>query len=96
LSKDTAKTDSITDWLYNPNIVGPSVGAKKEEKPGKTVTAIAFIIAFTFITALVFVWLGFLAVLIMMVFGLSFLKAYAAGVLFNMVLVALTANKKTK
>jgi preprotein translocase subunit SecD len=96
LSKETANTDSLSDWLYNPNIVGPSIGAKKEVKPGKVANAIAFTIVFILVAALALVWLGVLAVLIMIVFGLSFLKAYAAGVLFNMVLVTLASNKKTK
>jgi hypothetical protein len=96
LSKETANTDSLSDWLYNPNLVGPSIGAKKEVKPGKVANAIAYTIVFILMTALAFVWLGFLAVLIMMVFSLSFLKAFAAGVLFNMVLVAIASNKKTK
>jgi uncharacterized RDD family membrane protein YckC len=93
LKKNTANTDSRFDWVYNPNLSGPAV---KDEKPGKIVNAIAFTIVFILITGLVFLWLGFLAVLIMIVFGLSFLKAYAAGVLFNMLLVAITTNKKTK
>jgi hypothetical protein len=87
---------TFTDFYVDPNIIGPTIKAKEPEKPGKVANAIAYTIVFILMTALAFVWLGFLAVLIMMVFALPFLKACAAGVLFNMVLVTIARNKKTK
>jgi hypothetical protein len=87
---------SFSDAFFDPTIIGPTIKAKEPEKPGKVANAIAYTIVFILMTALAFVWLGFLAVLIMMVFALPFLKAYAAGVLFNMVLVTTASNKKTK
>jgi hypothetical protein len=93
VKKNTANTDSLTDWLYNPNLVGPSVGVKK---PGKVANAIAFVIVFLLVTGIGVLWFGLFAVLIHAVFAIGIGKSVAAAALFHLVVYVMAVFRNTK
>lgn len=93
MKKDTANTDSITDWFYNPNLAGPSI---EEKKPGKAANAIAYVIVFLLITGIAFLWFGLFAVLIQTIFAIGIIKSFAVAALFHLVIYVMAAFRNTK